>query len=179
MALEKNVSITTEMRAEMDRAEAEFESTFSHFLALKKRREEMDEDLRKQERAITKKIATTPGLTKIVEKLNREIREQEARDSTLNGVVEFGKEALSFGFIPFGSSPELEAMEKPAPEVVIARRKAIGLTQTEAGALVHAGLRKWQKWEGKAGTAAHDPMGRAEWELFLIKTEAILSARNK
>jgi DNA (cytosine-5)-methyltransferase 1 len=53
----------------------------------------------------------------------------------------------------------------PTPAQVRAAREAAGLTQTEAGALVHVNLRSWQKWEG--GERA---MHLAFYELFLIKS---------
>ncbi len=43
-----------------------------------------------------------------------------------------------------------------------------GLTQTQAGKLVHAKLRTWQDWEyGKR------PMNLASWELFNIKVKQL------
>lgn len=53
----------------------------------------------------------------------------------------------------------------PAPGDIHAARQAAGLTQSQAGALIHANLRSWQMWE--AGDRAMHP---AFWELFLIKT---------
>lgn len=53
----------------------------------------------------------------------------------------------------------------PDPAEIRAAREAAGLTQTEAGALVHSALRSWQDWE--AGARRMHP---AIWELFLIKT---------
>jgi DNA-binding transcriptional regulator YiaG len=53
----------------------------------------------------------------------------------------------------------------PAPEDVLAARQAAGLTQTQAAALVHTGLRTWQQWE--AGDRGMHP---AFWELFIIKS---------
>jgi len=53
----------------------------------------------------------------------------------------------------------------PTPEQIKAKREAAGLTQTEAGALVHTTCRTWQQWE--AGDRGMHP---AFWELFTIKT---------
>jgi DNA (cytosine-5)-methyltransferase 1 len=55
--------------------------------------------------------------------------------------------------------------DSPAPAVIRATRDTLGLTQTEAAALVYVDKRTWQKWEG--GERAMMP---AVWELFLLKT---------
>ena len=60
----------------------------------------------------------------------------------------------------------------PTPEEIKAARKAAGLTQTAAAAVVHAKLRAWQQWEAKNGTASHRAMSAASWELFCIKTKS-------
>ncbi len=52
----------------------------------------------------------------------------------------------------------------PTPSEIRAAREAAGLTQTQAGELVHAPLRAWQRWE--AGDSA---MHHAFWELFTLK----------
>lgn len=52
----------------------------------------------------------------------------------------------------------------PAPETIIAARKAAGLTQSAASTLIYAGIRRWQDWE--AGTARMHP---ALFELFCLK----------
>ena len=49
-------------------------------------------------------------------------------------------------------------------EAIRAAREAAGLTQTQAGALVHAPLRAWQRWE-----AGDCPMHAGLWELFQRK----------
>lgn len=61
------------------------------------------------------------------------------------------------------ASPSLAA--NPTPEAIRAAREGLGLTQTQAGAVVYAGLRAWQEWE--AGARRMHP---AIWELFRIKT---------
>ncbi len=57
-------------------------------------------------------------------------------------------------------------MISPTPSEIKAARNAAGLTQTQAGALLHTTVRTWQQWE--AGDRAMHP---AMWELFCIKTE--------
>jgi len=52
----------------------------------------------------------------------------------------------------------------PPPAEIRAAREAAGITQTQAGALVHASLRNWQQWE--AGDRRMHP---GLWELFNIK----------
>ena len=56
------------------------------------------------------------------------------------------------------------ANSNPTPAEIIERRHAYDLTQTEAAALVYAGLRTWQDWE--SGDRRMHP---AIWELFGIK----------
>lgn len=58
-------------------------------------------------------------------------------------------------------------MNSPTKEEIRVAREAAGITQAQAGALVHANLRSWQKWE--AGERAMHP---AFWELFQIKATA-------
>lgn len=52
----------------------------------------------------------------------------------------------------------------PTPQEVRVAREQAGLTQTQAGDLVHSSLRAWQQWE--AGDRAMHP---GLWELFQIK----------
>lgn len=54
--------------------------------------------------------------------------------------------------------------QSPFQEEILATRKAAGLTQTEAGALVYSALRTWQQWE-----SGERKMHPAMWELFRIK----------
>ena len=57
-----------------------------------------------------------------------------------------------------------DVARNPRPEEIVAARQGAGLTQEQAGALVHTALRGWQRWEG--GERAMHP---AFWELFRIK----------
>lgn len=52
----------------------------------------------------------------------------------------------------------------PSPNEIIEARLKAGLTQTEAGQLIHASLGAWQQWE--AGDRRMHP---AFWELFRLK----------
>jgi DNA (cytosine-5)-methyltransferase 1 len=61
-----------------------------------------------------------------------------------------------------GRAPNPAANPKP-PEIRAAR-EAAGLTQAEAGELVHVSMRGWQQWE-----AGERPMHPAFWELFRRK----------
>ena len=56
-------------------------------------------------------------------------------------------------------------MTSPSPAEIRQARELAGLSQAQAAALVHAGLRSWQHWE--AGDRVMHP---AFWELFQIKT---------
>lgn len=53
----------------------------------------------------------------------------------------------------------------PEPGDIRAARTAVGLTQTEAGDVVHASLRTWQQWE-----AGDRKMHPGLFELFQLKT---------
>jgi len=59
---------------------------------------------------------------------------------------------------------------QPTPQQIKTARTAAGLTQTQAGQLVHAGLRSWQYWERPDKPR---PMPLASWHLFLILVGAI------
>jgi DNA-binding XRE family transcriptional regulator len=54
----------------------------------------------------------------------------------------------------------------PSPQAIRAAREQAGLTQTQAGALVHTTCRTWQQWEAEPGTKDHRAMHPAFWELF-------------
>lgn len=55
-------------------------------------------------------------------------------------------------------------MTGPTPDAIRAARKAAGLTQTQAAALIYCTMRAWQDWE--AGKRSMHP---AMWELWQIK----------
>jgi DNA-binding transcriptional regulator YiaG len=61
--------------------------------------------------------------------------------------------------------PALITVMPPEPDDIRAARTAAGLTQTEAGDLVHASLRTWQQWE-----AGDRKMHPGLFELFRLKT---------
>ena len=52
----------------------------------------------------------------------------------------------------------------PLPAAIQSARAAAGLTQTQAGDLIHTSCRNWQKWE-----SGESRMHPAFFELFLIK----------
>jgi DNA-binding transcriptional regulator YiaG len=58
--------------------------------------------------------------------------------------------------------------DSPTPEAICTVREKAGLTQTQAGALVHSALRTWQQWE-----AGDRQMHPGLWELFRIKSAII------
>ena len=62
----------------------------------------------------------------------------------------------------------MDKITQPTPAEIKAARTAAGLTQSQAAALVHAGLKTWQNWESESGEGRKIPL--ASWELFLIKT---------
>lgn len=53
----------------------------------------------------------------------------------------------------------------PSPAEIKGARESLGISQTQAGAIVYVTLRAWQRWE--SGEA---PMHPAFWELFDKKT---------
>ena len=55
-------------------------------------------------------------------------------------------------------------MERPTREQIKAARKAAGLTQTQAAAVIYKKWKTWQQWE--AGIRKMDP---AFFELFNLK----------
>lgn len=55
----------------------------------------------------------------------------------------------------------------PAPTDILAARKASGLSQSQAAALVCATTRAWQHWE-----SGSRPMSPRAWELFRLKVQA-------
>ncbi len=63
------------------------------------------------------------------------------------------------------NTPASTTTTPPEPDDIRAARAAAGLTQTEAGAVVHASLRTWQQWE-----AGDRKMHPGLFELFKLKT---------
>jgi putative transcriptional regulator len=59
-------------------------------------------------------------------------------------------------------------MKTPTPEQIRKARHQAGLSQTEAGALIHCALRTWQDWE-----ADKRQMHPAMWELFQLKVRRL------
>lgn len=59
-------------------------------------------------------------------------------------------------------------MTSPKPAAIRAARKAAGLTQTQAAALIYSTMRTWQDWE--AGARRMHP---ALFELFLLKSRGL------
>lgn len=59
---------------------------------------------------------------------------------------------------------------EPTPEKIKAARKAAGLSQSAAAALVHSKLRTWQQWE-----AGHRKMHPGLWELFRLKIATLIA----
>lgn len=53
----------------------------------------------------------------------------------------------------------------PNPGEILAARTKAGLTQTEAGKVLHTTVRVWQQWE-----SGERRMHSAFWQLFKIKT---------
>ena len=74
---------------------------------------------------------------------------------------------MSMSSHPLRNSAD-EQRRNPLPSEVKAAREQAGLTQTEAGELVHAKCRAWQQWE--AGDRRMHP---AFWELFRNKVSLI------
>lgn len=58
----------------------------------------------------------------------------------------------------------------PKPEQIAAMRESLGLTQTQAGALVGVGPVTWARYESTADNARRPSI--ATWNLFLIQAAA-------
>jgi putative transcriptional regulator len=61
-----------------------------------------------------------------------------------------------------------ETLNQPTPTQIRNLRNAAGLTQAQAGEIVHVSSRAWQNWETEGKEGRQIPL--AAWELFLIKT---------
>jgi hypothetical protein len=57
----------------------------------------------------------------------------------------------------------------PTPEEVLAARLELGLTQTQAAALVRSPMRSWRAWEAPEGSEGQRYMHPGLWELFQMK----------
>lgn len=69
---------------------------------------------------------------------------------------------------------KVSPLRNPSSREVRAARERAGLTQTQAGALVHTTCRTWQQWEAEPGTKDHRAMHPAFWELFQNKLASAL-----
>ena len=61
--------------------------------------------------------------------------------------------------------PNRSGRVNPEPPLIRETRESLGLTQTEAGGVLHTTKRVWQQWE-----AGERRMHPAFWELFQLKT---------
>lgn len=72
--------------------------------------------------------------------------------------------------------PIVDRIQRPSPDEIRAARKAAGLTQAQASALVSeaqgvAAYRVWQAWETPVGQGNHRPIPLLAWEMFLLLTK--------
>ena len=65
-------------------------------------------------------------------------------------------------------------MNNPPPSEIRAAREAAGLTQTQAGELIHGSRRAWQDYE-----AGNRKMHPGLWELFQSKAQACGAGRQE
>ena len=65
-------------------------------------------------------------------------------------------------------------MNNPTPAEIRAAREAAGLTQQEAGELIHGSRRAWQDYESGARK-----MHPGLWELFKTKAQACRAGRQE
>jgi hypothetical protein len=73
-------------------------------------------------------------------------------------------------------SPIGSRIARPSPHEIRAARKAAGLTQDQATALVSeaqgpSAYRVWQSWETPVGQQNHRPIPLLAWEMFLLLTD--------
>lgn len=66
-------------------------------------------------------------------------------------------------------------LSSPSATDIRAARKAAGLTQGQAAALIYSTLRAWQGWEAGAESDSGRRMHPGLWELFNLKVPLILS----
>lgn len=62
-----------------------------------------------------------------------------------------------------------ERLPPPHPDDVRQAREQAGHTQAEAAATVHSTARRWREWE-----AGDHRMPPAAWELYLLRTQAVI-----
>ncbi len=72
--------------------------------------------------------------------------------------------------------PIIDRMTPPSPQDIRAARRAAGLTQAQAAALVSpaqgkSSYRVWQTYEAEDGQPGHRTIPLSTWELFLLMTE--------
>lgn len=65
-------------------------------------------------------------------------------------------------------------MNNPKPSEIRAAREAAGLTQEQAGELIHGSRRAWQDYE-----AGNRKMHPGLWELFRLKAQACDTGRQE
>lgn len=65
-------------------------------------------------------------------------------------------------------------MNNPTPADIRAAREAAGLTQEQAGELIHGSRRAWQDYE-----AGNRKMHPGLWELFRLKAQACGAGRQE
>jgi DNA-binding XRE family transcriptional regulator len=73
---------------------------------------------------------------------------------------------------PNRNKKKLTIGDNPSPAEIRRAREDAGLTQTQAGELIHATLRAWQNYETDDSSAEHRKMHPALWELFQVKCAA-------
>lgn len=72
--------------------------------------------------------------------------------------------------------PLIERIAQPTPQEVREARKAAGLTQAQAAALISpaqgkSSYRAWQVYEVEIGQPDHRAISLPTWELFLLLTD--------
>lgn len=60
-------------------------------------------------------------------------------------------------------------MNSPTPKQIKDARLSVGLSQTEAAALIGKSMRTWQNWEAPIESKEHRKMDPALFELFFLK----------
>lgn len=68
---------------------------------------------------------------------------------------------------------EEQRMILPNPDHVRAARIDVGLTQKQAGRIVHATESTWRSWETHESSDSYRQISGAAWELFVIRTDSM------